>query len=145
MNTKARPSSLPHSLTHMCARMDLLTDSSGDPRVRRRHLSLGDPLRNLPLSRWPRRRRRGTVKASVLMQRLSCPTETVSSNKITRNRIVLSFKDSPRKPLGQRPVRFGGDERMDERRNCSARGGQLLNMRPPYESILSTAISRSTQ
>ena len=37
------------------------------------------------------------------MQRLSYPTETVLSNKITRNRIVLSFKDSPRKPLGRRP------------------------------------------
>ena len=37
------------------------------------------------------------------MQRLSYPTETVLSNKIARNRIVLSFKDSPRKPLGRRP------------------------------------------
>ena len=37
------------------------------------------------------------------MQRLSYRTETVSSNKITRNRIVLSFKDSPRKPLGRPP------------------------------------------
>ena len=34
--------------------------------------------------------------ASVLMQRLSYPTETVLSNKITMNRIVLSLKDSPR-------------------------------------------------
>ena len=34
---------------------------------------------------------------------LSYPTETVLSNKITRNRIVLSFKDSPRKPLRRRP------------------------------------------
>ena len=42
-------------------------------------------------------------QASVLMLRLSYPTETVLSNKITRNRIVLSFKDSPRKPLGRRP------------------------------------------
>ena len=33
------------------------------------------------------------------MQRLSYPTETVLSNKITRNRIVLSFKDSPKKPF----------------------------------------------
>ena len=41
--------------------------------------------------------------ASVLMQRLSYPTETVYSNKITRNRIVLSFKVCPRKPLGRRP------------------------------------------
>ena len=37
-------------------------------------------------------------QASVLMQRLSYPTETVFSNKIPRNIIVLSFKDSPRKP-----------------------------------------------
>ena len=37
------------------------------------------------------------------MQRLSYPTETVFSNKITMNRIVLSFKDSPRKQLGRRP------------------------------------------
>ena len=33
------------------------------------------------------------------MQRLSYPTETVFSKKITRNRSVLSFKDTPcRKP-----------------------------------------------
>ena len=38
-------------------------------------------------------------KESVVMQRLPYPTETVLSNKITRNRTVLSFKDSPRKPL----------------------------------------------
>ena len=44
-----------------------------------------------------------SLKVSVLMLRLSYPTETVLSNKITRNRIVLSFKDSPRKPLGRRP------------------------------------------
>ena len=39
------------------------------------------------------------------MQRLSYPTETVLSTKITRDRIVLvlSFKNSPRKPLGRRP------------------------------------------
>ena len=35
---------------------------------------------------------------------LSHPTETVLSNKITRNGIVLSFKDSPSKPLRRRPV-----------------------------------------
>ena len=33
-------------------------------------------------------------QASVLMQRLSYPTETVLSNKITRNRKVLSFRQS---------------------------------------------------
>ena len=37
------------------------------------------------------------------MQRLSYPTETDLSNEIARNRIVLSFIDSPRKPLGRRP------------------------------------------
>ena len=40
-------------------------------------------------------------EASVLMLRLSYPTETVLSN---RNRIVLSFKDSPRKPLRRQPM-----------------------------------------
>ena len=43
-------------------------------------------------------------KASVLMQRLSYPTEIVLSNEITRDRIVLSFQDSPRKPLRRRPT-----------------------------------------
>ena len=43
-------------------------------------------------------------KASVLMQRLSYPTETVLTNKITRNRTVLSFKDRPREPLLRRRV-----------------------------------------
>ena len=43
-------------------------------------------------------------KASVVMKRLSCPTETVLSNIITRNIMVLSFKDSPRKPLRRRPT-----------------------------------------
>ena len=37
------------------------------------------------------------------MQRLSYPSETVLSNKITKNIIVLSFKDSPRKPLRRGP------------------------------------------
>ena len=41
-------------------------------------------------------------EASVLMQRLSYPSETVLSNKITRNRIVLTFKVRPRKPLRRR-------------------------------------------
>ena len=47
------------------------------------------------------------LEASVLMQRLSYPTETVLSNKITTNRIVLSFKD-PSKPLGRRPKEAEG-------------------------------------
>ena len=37
------------------------------------------------------------------MQGQSYQNETVVSKKITRNRIVLPFKDSPRKPLGRRP------------------------------------------
>ena len=41
------------------------------------------------------------------MQRLSYPSEPVLSIKITRNIIVLSFKDSPRKPLGRRPQHRG--------------------------------------
>ena len=43
-------------------------------------------------------------EASVVMRILSYPTETVLSNDIARNRIVLSFKDSPQKPLGRRPL-----------------------------------------
>ena len=44
------------------------------------------------------------LQVAVLIVGLSYPTETVLSNtKITRNRIVPSFKDSPRKPLGRRP------------------------------------------
>ena len=41
------------------------------------------------------------------MQRLSYPTKTVLSNKITRNRIVLSFKGSAGKPLRRRPEVWG--------------------------------------
>ena len=33
------------------------------------------------------------------MQRMSYPTETVLTNKMTRNRIVLSSKDSPESHL----------------------------------------------
>ena len=38
-------------------------------------------------------------QVSVLMQRLSYPTETVLINKVTRNRIVLLFKEIPRKTI----------------------------------------------
>ena len=37
------------------------------------------------------------------MQILSYPIVTALCNKITRNRTVQSFEDSPRKPLGRRP------------------------------------------
>ena len=42
-----------------------------------------------------------TLQTSVVMQRLTYPTETVLSNNIPRNIMVLSVKDSPRKPLGR--------------------------------------------
>ena len=38
-------------------------------------------------------------EVSVVVQRLSYPSETVLSGKITVNRIVLSFKNSPRKTI----------------------------------------------
>ena len=54
------------------------------------------------------------LEASVLMQRLFYSTETVLSNEINRNRIiVLSFKDSPRKPLRRRPI-VGSNARRGE-------------------------------
>ena len=49
-------------------------------------------------------------EASVLMQRLSYPAETVLSNKMSKNGIVLSFKDSPRIPLRRRPEEEGRKE-----------------------------------
>ena len=63
-----------------------------------------------PLFSVLRRPRQCTMtrrQAVVVMQRLSYPTEIVISNKVTRNRIVLSFKNSPRKPLGRRPYDDG--------------------------------------
>ena len=41
--------------------------------------------------------------AASLMQRLSYLTETLLSYKTNKNRIVLSFKDSPGKPIRRRP------------------------------------------
>ena len=62
------------------------------------------------------------LEASVVMQRPSYLTETVLSIKITRDRTVLSFKDSPRKPLGLRPcVCFA--HHQDPRRLCRDIGG----------------------
>ena len=52
---------------------------------------------------WPVREPIAPSKASVLMQRLSYPTQAVLSNKINKNRVIISSKDSPRKPLGRRP------------------------------------------
>ena len=49
-------------------------------------------------------------EASVLIQRLSYPAETVLSNKMSKNGIVLSFKDSPRIPLRRRPEEEGRKE-----------------------------------
>ena len=60
-----------------------------------------------PVEKWKERE-----KASVLVQRLSYPTETVLPSKIPWNRIVLSFKDSPRKPLRWRPKERGRRRRQ---------------------------------
>ena len=49
-------------------------------------------------------------------RRASYPTETVLSNKITKNRIVLSFKDSPRKPLGWRTCVYATHRKTE--RSC---------------------------
>ena len=58
------------------------------------------------------------------MERLSYPTETVLPNKITRNKIVLAFKDSPRKSL--RPRLFLFQNSVPELRIRDAfRGGEL--------------------
>ena len=48
------------------------------------------------------------------MQRLSYPTETVLSYKITRNRIVPSLNESPRKPLRRRPGHSRGSVEEEE-------------------------------
>ena len=65
------------------------------------------------------------------MQRLSYPTETVLTNEITRNRIVLSFKDSLRKPLGRRPGKRERErEREREMVRADFRSFQLTPPRP---------------
>ena len=64
-------------------------------------------------------------QASVVMQRLSYSTETVLSNKITRNKKVLSFKDSPRKPLGRRPSEKGRNLAQYFRYSCINKGRSL--------------------
>ena len=46
-------------------------------------------------------------QAGVVTHRMSYLTVTVLSNKVTWNRIVLSFEDSLRKPLGRRPRQAG--------------------------------------
>ena len=53
--------------------------------------------------RWIKRRTNTGQEASVVMLRLSYPTEAVLSKTFTRNRIVLSLKDNPRKYLRRRP------------------------------------------
>ena len=60
-------------------------------------------------------------EASFVMHRLSYATETVLSNEITRNRIVLSFKDSPRHGR-QRPMNSG-----------VLMGGHLLYLKCPLK------------
>ena len=81
-------------------------------------------------------------RASVLMQRRSYSTETVLHNKITRNRIVLSFKDSPWKPLRRRPndahftllnarLRFPGPRKYCRRK----RGAALLRIKSSHLNL----------
>ena len=58
------------------------------------------------------------------MQRLSYPTETVLSNKIIRNELVPSFKDSHRKPLVRGPPvhplnSYGHVSRIAHLRTCT--------------------------
>ena len=78
------------------------TDASSSSRKGRKLLSLKYGPQK------PFRRGLGRYEASVV---LSCPIETIISNKTTRNRIVLSFQDSPRKPLRRRPRKlFSGDD-----------------------------------
>ena len=69
---------------------------------------------------------------------MSYPPETVLSNNITRNRIVLSLKDSPRKRLGRRPNVSPGARfpRLISERAISA-------FRPPPPQCASTARARS--
>ena len=57
-----------------------------------------------PREKRPNGKKGERGKARILIQRQSYPTETVLSNKITRNRIVLSYKDSPIKPLRRQPI-----------------------------------------
>ena len=69
------------------------------------------------------------------MKRVSDPTDTVFSNKITRSRIVLSCKDSPRKPLGRRPAdsglsESGGHENEMEREHNEKVKTHTLNFSP---------------
>ena len=47
-----------------------------------------------------------TSKARLLMQRLCYSSETLLSNMINRNRIVLSFKDSPIIPFKEPRLQF---------------------------------------
>ena len=73
------------------------------PRAPTSWSSLSKIVNFVLTGRMLHKERTPAVGASVLMQRRSYPTETVLSNKTNRNRTVLSFKDSPRKPLGRRP------------------------------------------
>ena len=62
------------------------------------------------------------------MQRLSYPTETVLTNKVTRKRIVLSFKDSHIIPLRRRPKKIVV---RDVNRSFDGVGGVDDDKRPP--------------
>ena len=87
------------------------------------------------------------VEASVLMQRPSYPTETVLSNNTARNRIVLSFKDSSRKPLGRRPtnikghrVELSGREKQCLKIDCNT-FSSTLSLHTPFPSLPDTLLT----
>ena len=85
-------------------------DDDGTRRKRRKYRrAFSEPFLNetavmlCSASKMGRLAKARTSVVIIAMQRLSYPTETVLSNKITRNRIVPSFKDCPRKTLRRRP------------------------------------------
>ena len=63
------------------------------------------------------------------MPRLSYPTGTVLFNKITRNRIVPSFIDSTRNPLGRRPKERNAPNAMIGEIRSRDCGGHLIKRR----------------
>ena len=72
------------------------------------------------------------------MQRLSYPTETILSNKINMNRIVLSHYDSPKIPLRRQPYLPNCNY---IRANC---GGSIFAQRAPMINPNPTSSSRCT-
>ena len=88
-----------------------------------------------PLRRRRRRARRRRTRsqlheASALMQILSYLTETVKTNTIVSNRIVISFKDSPGNLLRRRSVYAVHCERQAEERFFRFKDGDIEGCLP---------------